>query len=80
MAVFYGGSRKIGGIGQFADLRGGLAKRRWVVFLREVDTPMRTMSTKNKNLNSHKKGCNSTFYAICYQCYIFIRPENIRKP
>ena len=28
---------------QFADLRGGLAKKRKVVFLRGTDTPMHTM-------------------------------------
>ena len=33
-----------GGLGQFADLRGSFAKKRWLVFLREVvDTPMHTM-------------------------------------
>ena len=34
-----------GGLGQFADLRrGGAWPERCVVFLREVDTPMHTMS------------------------------------
>ena len=36
-----------GGLGQFADLRGHLAKKRGVVFLRGcggADTPMHTMS------------------------------------
>ena len=32
------------GVGQFADLRGGLAKKRAEVFLREgIDTPMHSM-------------------------------------
>ena len=35
---------KKGGLGQFVDLRGGLARKKGVVFLRgEVDTPMPTM-------------------------------------
>ena len=33
-----------GGLGQFADLRRGLARKRGVVVLREVNTPMPTMS------------------------------------
>ena len=32
-----------GGFEQFADLRGGLARKRGVVFLRGVDTPMHTI-------------------------------------
>ena len=31
------------GLGQFSDLRGGMARKRRVVFLRGVDTPMHTM-------------------------------------
>ena len=30
-------------LGQFANLRGGLARKRGIVFLRGVDTPMHTM-------------------------------------
>ena len=35
---------KGGGGGQFADLRGSLARKRWVVFLRGNGTPMHTMN------------------------------------
>ena len=37
-----GGHQK-GGLGQFADLRGGLGEKERVMFLRVVDTPMDTM-------------------------------------
>ena len=37
---------KKGGLGQFAGLRGGLAKKRGVMFLRGADTPMHTMITE----------------------------------
>ena len=49
-----GGSQKIagkpkkGGLGQFADLRGGVARMIVAVFEREVDTPMHTMFLKAK--------------------------------
>ena len=49
-----GGSQKIagltkkGGLRQFADLRGGLARMRGTVFEWEVDTPMHTMFLKVK--------------------------------
>ena len=36
-------SKKRGGLGQFADLKGGLGKKRGGVFERGVDTPMKTM-------------------------------------
>ena len=39
-----GGLSKKGVLGQFADLKGGLARKRGVVFLRGVDTPIHTMS------------------------------------
>ena len=39
-----GNCLKRGGLGQFTDLReGGLARKRGVVFLREVETYMHTM-------------------------------------
>ena len=41
--IYRGDCLKRGGFEQFADLRGGLARKRGVVFLREVDTPMHTM-------------------------------------
>ena len=36
-----------GVLGQFADLRGGLGKKERVVFLRGVDTPIHTMTSKH---------------------------------
>ena len=36
------------GHGQFADLRGSLMKKRWVVFLSGVDTSMKTMCIWSK--------------------------------
>ena len=46
MPTYRGDCLKMGGgLGQFADLRGwGAWPERCVVFLREVDTPMHTMS------------------------------------
>ena len=38
-----GGLPKKEGLGQFADLRGTLARQRRVLFLRGVDAPMHTM-------------------------------------
>ena len=38
-----GGSRKKGGLGQFADLSGKFGKKEGVVFLRGVDTPVHFM-------------------------------------
>ena len=40
---YIGGLPKKGGLGQFEDLRGGLAKKKSVVFLRGVDTQMHVM-------------------------------------
>ena len=37
-----GGLSKKGGLGQFVDLKGGLARKRLVMFLRGVDAPMLT--------------------------------------
>ena len=46
---YRGGLPKKGRLGQFADLRGGggggLARKRGMLFLRGVDTPMPTMNT-----------------------------------
>ena len=36
-----------GVLGQFADLGGGLGKKERVVFLRGVDTPIHTMTSKH---------------------------------
>ena len=35
------------GLGQIADFRGGLAKNRGGMFLREFDTPVHTMSRRH---------------------------------
>ena len=45
-----GGLPKKGGLGQFANLRRGLTRKRWVVFLRGVDTPMHTMHLARRNI------------------------------
>ena len=37
------GGHEKGGLGQFADWRGGLGEKERVMFLRVVDTPMDTM-------------------------------------
>ena len=42
------GLTKKGGLRQFADLRGSLARMRGAVFEGEVDTPMHTMFLKVK--------------------------------
>ena len=41
--IYRGESPKKGGLGEFTDLRGGLAKKRGIVFLRGLGTPMHTM-------------------------------------
>ena len=46
-SIYRGGLPKKEGLGQFADLRRGLAKKGVVPFLESVDTPTHTMNAKN---------------------------------
>ena len=48
-SIYRGNCLKRGWLGQFSDLSGGLAKKKGVVFLRGVDTPMHTMSLYQKS-------------------------------
>ena len=43
---------KKGGLGQFANLRGDLARKRGVVFLRGGDIPMHTMDANSNMMYS----------------------------
>ena len=46
-SIYRGGLPKKEGLGQFADLRRGLAKKGVVLFLESADTPTHTMNAKN---------------------------------
>ena len=50
---------KKGGLGQFADLGGDLARKKEVVFLRGVDALMHTMKARMLNIYCRLKTINS---------------------
>ena len=69
----------MGGLGQFAALRGGLARKREGVFEEGFDTPMHTMEVARKQSTpklAKKKNISYTLIRTCTYAYQGIR--NVR--